>query len=108
MHDMETRTGYLTVYSADRGEIYGEFGDATWQVETTDGGPNHLFSGTASEGTMETFRRINAEGIDHVAFDFVSDGRRYSGEAQLLRPEDRRNPGQASIRIETGTAPAMA
>jgi hypothetical protein len=103
---MDNRSGFLTVYSADRGEIYGEFSDAQWEIENTDAGPNHLFSGTASEGTMETFRRINAEGIDHVAFDFVSDGRRYSGDAQLLRPEDARTPGQACIRIETGVEPA--
>jgi hypothetical protein len=103
---METRTGFLTVYSADRSEIYGEFSDAMWEVEDTDGGLNHLFTGTASEGTMETFRRVNSQGIDHVAFDFVSDGRRYSGDAQLLRPEEMRNPGQSSIRIETGVEPA--
>jgi hypothetical protein len=102
---MDKRAGVLTVYSADRREIYGEFRDALWDVEKTDGGPNHVFSGTASEGTMETFRRVNAEGIDHVAFDFVSSGGRYSGNAQLLRPEDTRNPGKAWIRIETGTEP---
>src|SRR5205809_387681 len=105
---MATRTGYLTVYSADRREIYGEFGDATWKVEEGGGGTNHVFSGTASDGTMETFRRINTEGIDHVAFDFESEGVRYSGDAQLLRPEDRRTPGNAWIRIETGVEPALA
>src|SRR4051812_16185613 len=105
--DMANRSGFLIVYSADRSEIYGEFSDATWEVEQTGGGPNHLFSGTASEGTMETFKRMNTEGIDHVAFNFEASGARYSGTAQLLRPEDSRKPGRAWIRIETGTEPAL-
>lgn len=105
---MANRTGILTVYSADRGEVYGQFTDAEWEVEDTGGGTNHLFTGTASEGTMETFRRINTEGIDHVAYDFELDGQKYSGEAQLLRPADNRQPGRAWIRIESGTEPARA
>lgn len=104
---MDNRTGYLTVFSADRAEVYGEFADAQWDVEETDGGTNHLFTGKASEGTMDTFRRLNAEGIDHVTFDFEAEGQRFSGFAQLLRPEDNRVPGGASIRIETGVEPAV-
>ena len=37
----------------------------------------------------QTFAKI-MEGIDHVAFDFDSDGERYRGSAQLLRPIDER------------------
>jgi hypothetical protein len=95
----KTRTGYLTVYSADGSEIYGEFADATWSIEQTDGGENHLFEGRASDGTMETFRRVNTEGIDHVRFDFEANGERFSGPAQLLRP------GDGLVRVETGSAP---
>ncbi|HVT10998.1 MAG TPA: hypothetical protein VHE55_01920 [Fimbriimonadaceae bacterium] len=105
---METRTGYLTVYSADRSEIYGEFADATWEVEETEGGSNHLFTGKASEGTMETFRRLDREGIDHIAYDFDAAGKTFSGSAQLLRPQDNLAPGDAWIRIESGVEPATA
>jgi hypothetical protein len=94
------RTGFLTIYSADTNEIYGEFADANWQIEDTDGGKNNLFTGTASEGTMETFRRLDTEGIDHVTYRFECDGARYSGSAQLLALEDNREPGQATVRTE--------
>lgn len=105
---MSNRSGFLTIYSADGGDIYGEFADGTWEVEETDGGPNHLFTGTASEGTMDTFRRLNAEGVDRVSFTFEEGDAKYRGEAQLLAPEDTRIPGQAWIRIETGAQPATA
>ena len=102
---MATRSGFLTVYSADRTEIYGEFADSTWEVEDTKGGDNHLFTGTASEGTMDTFARLNTDGIAHVSFDFESGGERLSGTGQFLAPEDSGRPGQALIRVETGVAP---
>lgn len=100
MQDMSYKTGYLTVYSADRSEIYGEFGDASWEIEETDAGNNHVFKGTASEGTLDTFERVNGGGIDHVAFDFESEGQRFSGDAQLLAPNG------SLITVETGTEPA--
>lgn len=102
---METQLGYLTVYSADRREIYGEFADATWKTESTGGGTNHLFEGTASEGTIDTFRRINLEGIENLSYDFEARGYRYTGKAHLLMPEDTRQPGGAMVRIESGEEP---
>jgi hypothetical protein len=105
---MAIRSGFLTVYSADRTEIYGEFADSTWEVEDTRGGENHLFTGTASEGTMDTFARLNREGIDHIAFDFESSGETFSGTGQFLAPEDSGQPGRALIRVETGLAPVGA
>jgi hypothetical protein len=105
---MDMRSGFLTVYSADRSEIYGEFADSTWEVEDTPGGENHLFTGTASEGTMDTFRRLNTDGFVHVAFDFEANGERFSGDGQFLAPEDSGRPGEAVIRVETGLAPVGA
>ncbi len=55
---MSTQTGYLTIYSTDRTTIYGEFADAVWTSEMTEGGLNHMFTGTASQGTYETFFSI--------------------------------------------------
>ncbi|OWY59792.1 hypothetical protein B7486_72670, partial [cyanobacterium TDX16] len=78
--------------------------DSSWKIEED----NNVFSGAASEGTMETFRRVNTSGIDHVAYDFECEGTRYSGNAQLLAPEDNRQPGQATIRIESREAPVRA
>ena len=101
---MDNKTGYLTVFSADRAEVYGEFADATWRVENTEGGTNHVFAGTAGEGALDTFRRLNAEGIAHVAYLFESNGYRYGGSAQLLAPVV--GERSASILIETGDAPA--
>ncbi|MFI5386480.1 MAG: hypothetical protein ACHQ50_10215 [Fimbriimonadales bacterium] len=100
---MANKTGYLTVYSADRNEVYGAFVDALWEIEETEGGTNHLFTGTAGEGAMETFHRIDTEGIDHVAYIFESNGYRYGGEAQLLAPTQFN--GQAVVQIEIGEAP---
>jgi hypothetical protein len=105
---MDNRAGNLTVYSADRAAIYGEFAEATWRQENVAGVTNHLFVGTASEGTIDAFLRINEEGITHVAYDFESSGEKFSGNAQLLMPEDLREPGHARVRIETGDEPTRA
>ncbi len=100
---MQNRTGYLTVYSADRTQIYGEFADAAWRMEDTRGGVNHLFAGKASDGTIDTFRRLNAYGIANVTYAFDTNGHRYAGSAQLLAPDTW--DGQAVIQIESGDSP---
>lgn len=103
---MSQQTGALTVYSADRSQIYAEFVDATWEVEDTDSGPNHIFTGTASQGTLDTFLRLDQEGISHVAYVFETAAGRYAGSAELLRPQP--NGGEAVIRIESGVPPALS
>lgn len=105
---MANRSGYLTVSSPDRSEIYGEFCDALWEVEKVRGGSNHVFSAVAGDGTLEAFRRINTEGIANIAYTFESNGYRYMGNAQLLPPTGNGMPGQGMIRIETGDMPARA
>ncbi len=105
---MAKRSGYLTVCSADRGEIYGEFCDAIWTEQQTRHGANHIFSAVAGDGAMQTFRRINTEGISHVAYTFESNGYRYAGMAELLAPEISSMPGTSMIQIETGEPPARA
>jgi|SRR5579862_687557 len=100
---MQTRSGYLTIYSDDKSEIYGEFVDGKWETEETEGGTNHTLSGIASEGTLDTFRRINTDGIDHVAYLFESNGYRYGGKAQLLAPSEIGD--SPLVRIETGEPP---
>ena len=100
---MRNHTGYLTVFSADQDEIYGEFADASWDTEDTEGGTNHLFSGTASEGTVETFRRLNSEGIANLSYTFDAEGARYTGSAQLLAPDEW--AGHVIVRIESGENP---
>jgi hypothetical protein len=102
------RGGYLTIYSPNRTEVYGEFADGTWEVDRSEARVNHVFSGTAGDGVFETFVRLNEEGISHVQFTFDCEGERYTGQAQLLAPEENLNPGRAAIRIETGTEPAKA
>lgn len=83
----DTRTGFLTIFSGDRAEVYGEFMDGSWTVEHTGDVAVNVFRGTASEGTRETFRRLNAEGIDHLAYTFEAANQVYSGAAHLLKPE---------------------
>jgi hypothetical protein len=104
---MTNCSGYLTIYSADRSEIYGEFADANWTVEQTAGGVNNVFSGIAGDGTLSTFQRIDEEGISHVAYTFEADGNRYEGAAQLLATRDTGKPGETIIRIETGETPVL-
>jgi len=99
---MDKQTGYLTIFGAGR-EIYGEFADADWSVEDTPGGRNNVFSAMAGDGTIDTFQRINREGISHVRYTFDSEGARYSGSAELLRPET--DHGQSLIKIESGQPP---
>jgi hypothetical protein len=105
---LKMKGGYLTLYSRDRSEIYGEIAGASWNEEETDHGRNHLLSGTAGEGTMETLRQVIASGIDHVAFDFDAEGAVYRGQATLLRPQEAQSPGSAIVTIETPVAPQAA
>lgn len=104
---MANQFGYLTILSIDRSEIYGEFGDGVWSVEKIDGGSNNVFSGTASEGTVETFNRINQQGICNVAFDFESGHQVYKGAAQLLAPEPCGSNGGTLIKIESDVVPEV-
>lgn len=101
---MSNRTGYLTILSPDRQEIYGEFADAAWTSEMTDGGKNNIFSGTAGEGTLATFLQLDKDAISHVAYSFELDGHTYTGDAELLAPITD-DPSYPQIRIETGEAP---
>jgi hypothetical protein len=100
---MTTKSGYLTIYSADRSELYGEFFDGVWKVEETAGGTNHILTGIASEGTAETFRRIDGEGIQHVSYLFEVNGYKYGGNAQLLALSE--SGGLPCVTIETGDEP---
>jgi hypothetical protein len=102
---MASTSGYLTIYSADRSEIYAEFADASWNVEQTAGGVNNVFSGVAGDGAAETFERIDADGISNVAYTFETHGNHYEGRAQLLAPVIPGEPGHTVIRIETGDTP---
>ena len=98
---MSSRTGFLTVLSADKREIYGEFADAEWNTQSTDVGDNHIFSGRAGDGTMDAFRRIDQDGISNVAYIFDTNGQRYEGRAHLLAPQGNGLPGKAVIQIES-------
>jgi hypothetical protein len=103
-----TIEGFLIVYSADRSEIYGEFADGAWIVEETDAGSNHVLSGVARGVVLDTFRNVNEAGVSHVAFTFEVEGVPYTGQAQLLAPQDMTTAEEALVRIETGEAPKMA
>ncbi|HTQ11474.1 MAG TPA: hypothetical protein VMI31_15525 [Fimbriimonadaceae bacterium] len=103
---METRKGYLTICSDDGLEVYGEFIDGLWEQENTAGGPNHIISATPSDGTLETFRRLEVDGVDHVTYSFESHGYHYGGHARLLALEPEGAP--PLVRIETGEAPQRA
>ena len=102
---MSIKTGYLTILSPDRTEIYGEFADAEWTSEMTDGGNNNIFTGSASDGTMETFRQLEKDGISHVAYEFDLHGHSYTGVAELMAPLMNELPYLPQIRIETGETP---
>jgi len=102
---MANRVGYLTIFSADRKEIFGEFCDADWRTEGTTGESNNVFSGIAGDGASETFKRINDEGISNVTYCFESQGYKYAGAAQLLAPASGPLPGSSIIRIESGDPP---
>jgi hypothetical protein len=102
----ETRTGLLTIFSPDRHEVYGEFVDGIWEIDQDGGTTNHSFTGTASDGTIDTFRRLNAAGISHVAIAFETSGERYAGDAQLLRPVEERTPGDSTVVVETTVPPS--
>lgn len=102
---MSKMTGYLTIYSVDRAEIYGECADAEWDTDIVRGEKVHTFIGTASDGTLETFLRLDNAGVSHVAYSFDSHGFTYVGAAELLAPKTDEPPSHAQIRLETGVAP---
>ncbi len=102
---MSTCIGYLTIFSPNRAEIYGEFADAAWTSEMTDGGYNHTFTGRASDGALETFLQLDYDGISHVAYNFELDGQTYAGNAELLAPIIHDGANRPQIRIETGETP---
>lgn len=92
-------TGYLTVYSLGRSEVYGEFADGVMRVEETSGGKNYIFSGSAGEGTLDTFIRVNNQGIEHVEFEFDAAAV-HSGTGRLLALEHEDAPASARVHIE--------
>jgi hypothetical protein len=98
---MAIGTGYLTIFSADRQEIYGEFVDAEWRDEKTDKGVNHILSGKASEGTLSAFEHLDQQGISNVFYQFEQDGKQFDGRAQLLAPKQSGAPGETIIQIES-------
>jgi len=102
---MNTKSGFLTILSEEHGEIYGEFADGTWATEKTGGGLNHVFTGAAGDGTVDTFRRLNSSGISNVWYHFESEGDRYSGPAQLLALSKDSSSGQVLVTIDTGVEP---
>ena len=96
----------MTVYSVDQGQIYGEFADAVWDQEAgPDEGVNHIFSGLASEGTFETFRKLNMDGIEHVNYRFDAEGKAISGQGRLLGLERVDSPAGAMVRVESLSEP---
>ena len=105
---MSTQIGYLTIFSSDRTEIYGEFADAGWKSEITEGGTNYVFTGTASQGTYETFLQLDKNAISHVLYSFESNGHSYVGKAEFLAPVSNDASGQPQIRFETGEPLKMA
>lgn len=98
---MAADQGFLTILSSDGREIYGEFADATLEEEETEGGINYIFSAVAGDGTIDQFRRLDADGIENVTFRFEREGKSHSGAATLLRPETHHNPVRHIIRLET-------
>jgi hypothetical protein len=97
----ESANGYLIVSSADGAEVYGEFPNPRWEKEESGAGVNHIFSGLASDGTIDTFRKLDADGIEHVTYRYEGDGRTLWGNAILLRPETHHDPLEHWVRIET-------
>ena len=100
MSNVKQQGGILTIFAADRSEIYGELSAAEWREEQTSGGKNQVLTGIAGEGTLETFRRLNDAGVNHVAFEYESDGVHFDGAAILLRPQAAEPPASARITIE--------
>jgi Kef-type K+ transport system membrane component KefB len=99
---------YLTIYTSDRERVLGELSGPTWDVEQVDGGVNHVLSGVASDGTYDEFLRLNASGMENVAFDFEGDAGLFQGSAVLLRPANDGSPGGNVISIEASSEPKQA
>jgi hypothetical protein len=100
MANRKHQGGYLTIFSADGAELYGELADAVWDVEHADGNENNIFSGLASEGTFEAFRKLNMDGIEHVAYKFEAEGTSTNGQGRLLALEKAAAPASGLIRVE--------
>ena len=90
MRRINASIGYLTIFAADRSAIYGEFADAVWTVEMTDRGNNNIFTGTASEGTMDTFLQLDKDAISHVAYTFDLDGQNFYRHSRTHGTHSRR------------------
>jgi hypothetical protein len=100
------RGGLLTIWTADQKQIIGETTDADWVEESGDGGINYVFSGTASDGTLDTLLGLIQAGVASVTYEFTAEGRRFMGEAMLLRPTATRSGAGATVTIETPDAPS--
>ena len=100
MANRKHQGGYLTIYSADGAQLLGELADAVWDVEQADGDENNIFSGLASEGTFEAFRKLNMDGIEHVRYQFEGEGATTSGQGKLLALEKAAAPASGLIRVE--------
>lgn len=89
---------YLSILSLE-GEIYGEFADATWVQEEVDGETNHIFSGLASDGTVETFERLNDDGVESVTYRIDCGDGPIQGPGRLLAL-DRAEGARVYVRVE--------
>jgi hypothetical protein len=99
--------GILTIFAADRSEIYGELSSVEWREEDTKGGPNQVLTGVAGEGTLRAFLELDRAGIDHVAFEYECAGIHYGGDAVLLRPQPTDAPTSGIITIEATKGPFL-
>ena len=97
--------GLLTLIDPTSRTILGELVDARWNEEETPNGRNHVFSGLAGDGTIDTLETFMASGADTVDF-VLSDGKNsYQGQALLLKPDRVREPSGTEVRIESADAP---
>lgn len=100
--------GFLTIWSIDRDEIIGELTDATWVEEQSESGSNHVLSGNASDGTLDTVLRLIQSGVASVAYELAVADKVYSGKAMLLQPTESRAGAGATVSIESPDAPRQA
>ncbi len=107
VNGMTNRTGYLTIYSADRQVIYGEFADGEWLIEVTQQGDNSVFTGTASDGTWQTFLDLDRNGISHVGYTFDTEGESFTGDAEFLAPLSNELTVPHQMRFEARDSPIL-
>jgi hypothetical protein len=89
---------YLSILSLD-GSVLAEFADATWIQEDVDGETNHIFNGLASDGTVQTFEQLDADGIESVTYRIDCGDGAVEGPGRLLAL-DRTEPGKVYVRVE--------